>query len=108
MTPTVTIQTTRRIALLATGTAALAATTGTATAHAGSGFGGMMGGWGLLGGGMLLWPLLLVGLVALIALFARRPATGRSDRAMVELRERYARGDLSEEEFDRRRAVLDD
>lgn len=77
------------------------------------------GGWGmgggLLGGDMFLWPLLLVGLVAVLvyALSDGGTATkdrrsGReTDRAMAELRERYARGELSDEEFEQRRRTLE-
>lgn len=78
--------------------------------------GGTMGGsWGLFGG--WLWPLLLVGLVALLiyGLFGavgsgdggRANRGGRTDRALEELRERYARGELSREEFDERRRTLE-
>jgi putative membrane protein len=74
-----------------------------------------MGGGGLFGGGMFLWPLLLVGLVAVLvyALSDNENPTsdgrrGReTDRAMAELRERYARGELSDEEFEQRRRTLD-
>lgn len=79
----------------------------------GSGWGmgpGLFGGWG-----MLLWPLLLLGLIAvLVYALSDRDAgaedgqTGREgDRALAALRERYARGELSEEEFEQRRRTLE-
>jgi putative membrane protein len=85
------------------------------------------GGWGmgpgLFGGGTFLWPLLLLGLVALAVYalgnrgggaterrsgFANdRRTSRRTDPALTELRERYARGELSEEEFERKRRTLE-
>ncbi|RKD89012.1 putative membrane protein [Halopiger aswanensis] len=75
-----------------------------------------MGSWGGFGSWMSLWPVLLLGLLALLVVWvgsrrldARAARAGRSDRddrALEELRERYARGDLSEEEFERRRRTL--
>jgi len=145
-------QTVRRIGLKSTaiGLPLLVGATGTAAAHGsgntgdavgclgmgGSGWGttggggwGMAGGsgWGMgtgvLGGGMLLWPLLLLGLIAL-AVYALgnrgggttdrrtgfaddRRTPRRSDPALADLRERYARGELSEEEFERKRRTLE-
>nr|WP_090623249.1 SHOCT domain-containing protein [Natrinema salaciae] len=88
----------------------LVAATATASAQTHGGGGGPMGGWGGFGGWMFLWPILLFGLVALIAVWVaglRRVArTDRPDHALEELRERYARGDLSEDEFERRRRKL--
>ena len=105
-------RTARRLAILAV--PLLVATTGTAAAM-GEGYGGGMmgGGWGgmgglgLFGGGMFLWPLLLVGLVLLLVYRTNReePASG-PDTALAELRERYARGELSDEEFESRRRSL--
>ncbi|MFU8868403.1 SHOCT domain-containing protein [Natronococcus sp.] len=97
-------------ALAATGAVFLvgAAATGAAQSHGG----GAMGGWGI--GGWLFWPLLVVGLLALAVVWAAgregsstaRARTGESDPALEALRERYARGDISEEEFERRRRKL--
>lgn len=91
----------------------LAGASGTAAAHGGGYGGGMMGGmgglggFGMLGGGMLLWSLLLVGLVlALVYGVGRGNRIERGDTALAELRERYARGELSDEEFESRRASL--
>ncbi|MFB6078889.1 MAG: SHOCT domain-containing protein [Halarchaeum sp.] len=75
------------------------------------GYGGMMGGYGgyspLWGLGMLLVPLLVLLAVAYLAyraLGGRHAAS--SDRALEELRVAYARGDLSDEEYETRRATL--
>jgi putative membrane protein len=96
----------------------LIAATGTAAAHGGGGYGGGMmgggwggmgglGGFGMLGGGMFLWPLVLVGIILLVAYSGNREEqTDGTDRALSELRERYARGELSDEEFESRRASL--
>ena len=92
----------------------LVAATGTAAAMGGGYGGGMMGGgWGgmgglgLFGGGMFLWPLLLVGLVLLLVYRTNREEqTSKTDTALAELRERYARGELSDEEFETRRSSL--
>ncbi|WP_411965920.1 SHOCT domain-containing protein [Haloferax sp. YSMS24] len=71
--------------------------------------GGMMGGgFGMLGGGMFLWPLLLVGLGLLVyyAVSDGEQSTS-SDEALDTLRERYARGELSDEEFEERKRTLE-
>ncbi|MDG5761246.1 SHOCT domain-containing protein [Natronococcus sp. A-GB1] len=95
-------------ALVATVTV-LVGMTGTAVAQ---GHGGTMGGWGSWG--WLFWPLLAVGLLAIAAAWAAsrdggstaRDRTGTSGRALEDLRERYARGEIAEEEFERRRRTL--
>ena len=111
----------RRIAILAV--PLVLATTGQAAANGGRSDGGgmtgggMMGGgmtgsgWGLFGGTMGLWGLLLMGLLLAVPLYlvftlARRREPGTGDRPRSVLRERYARGDLSKDEFERRRAAL--
>lgn len=66
----------------------------------GTGF-GMGGGWWLV----LLLALLVVGVVAILYLATRADEDGE-DGALVTLRERYAAGDLDEEEFERRRERL--
>lgn len=79
--------------------------------------GGMMGWWGGGGSGMGISPLWGIGtmlllLVVVLALgyFLYRSLAGSqglgSDRALEELRAAYARGDLSDEEFERRRDRL--
>jgi len=65
-------------------------------------------------GGMWLWPLLLI-LVVIAGAFLIRGfsrgccGTGQSTHGKAEevLRERYARGEISREEFNRMRADLD-
>ena len=109
-------RTARRLALLAV--SLLVAATGTAAAHGsgsygggmmGGGWGGMggLGGFGMLGGGMFLWPLLLIGLILLLVYGTNREGQSSGpDTALDELRERYARGELSDEEFENRRFSL--
>lgn len=109
-------RTTRRIALFAT--PLLVAATGTAAAHGGGGMTGggygtgMMGGWGLFGGGMGLWGLLWMVLLFAVPLYVayvllERASGGKDRRPESVLRERYARGELDEEEFERRRDELE-
>ena len=89
--------------------------TGSAVANGGSGAygGGMMNdgwGWGVFGGWGLLWLLLLVGVIAFVVLVVRGNGRtrneGQPDRAYEELRKQYARGELSYEEFEKRRRKL--
>lgn len=82
------------------------AVSGRASAQAPGGMGGMGGGTG--GGFGLLWLVVLVGLgvVAVGAFRSRSQPSAQADTAMETLRRRYARGELSEEEFDRRRESL--
>ena len=76
---------------------------------------GMMGGWGGAGGARpggwglgatLLWFAAVLGVGYLVYRGAVRAYGGR-DRALEELRLAYARGELSDEEFDRRRERLE-
>ena len=88
----------------------LLAATGTAAAHTGS-TGGMMGGWGLFGGTMgfvgLLWMGLFLGVpLFLVYTYLDRRSDERDERPLSVLRERYARGELSDDEFERRREEL--
>ena len=80
-----------------------------------TGYGGMMNdgwGWGMFGGWGFLWLLLLVGLIVLVVSAASGSDQSRGgeqpDRALAELRERYARGEINEEEFEERRRTLRD
>jgi putative membrane protein len=72
--------------------------------------GGMAGGlsplWGI--GMMLVWLVVLIGIGYLLyrGLVGRVEPSITTDRALEELRVAYARGDLSEEEFEERRAKL--
>ena len=78
------------------------------------GYGGMMGGYGNTGG---WWPLIMmvVPLALLLLLLGggyvvlRRVSDAGSSRnpAMEELRVAYARGDLTDEEFESRRETLE-
>ncbi|MFB6353553.1 MAG: SHOCT domain-containing protein [Halobacteriales archaeon] len=85
---------------------------GWSTGMMGGGYGGMMGGgWGMGGSGLwglgFLWPLLLVGIALAVGyVLVSRSAGTRDDRALDVLRERYARGELSEEEYASRREAL--
>jgi putative membrane protein len=70
------------------------------------------GGWGLLGGTMGLWGILWMGLllavpIFLVYAFVTRDSAGRENRPLAVLRERYARGELSDEEFEQRRTQLE-
>ena len=77
-------------------------------------WGGMMGGFGpgsgfspLWGVGMmLLWLLVLVGGGYLVYRWARGSGGAGTDQALEELRLAYARGDLTDEEFEERRSRL--
>ena len=98
-----------RITTTIIGIGVLIAVSGTALAQPHGGGGAMGGTWGLFGG--WLWPLLILGLVAALIYGllggTETEESGRSDRALEELRERYARGTLSKEEFDERRRTLE-
>lgn len=104
------------------------ALSGRALAHGGSGgsvgSGGMAGGhWGTAGGSMGLVGLLVMVMLIGIPLYllvryaagtgggkspnSRSATGGQADPARAVLRERYARGDLSEAEYDRRLKRLD-
>ncbi|WP_306061794.1 SHOCT domain-containing protein [Natronococcus wangiae] len=67
------------------------------------------GGWG--GGFGLLWPLfwllVLAALLGMVAYLLTRGSDGtNADRALVTLRERYARGEIEEDEFEERASRL--
>jgi putative membrane protein len=67
----------------------------------------MMDGWGMTLGGsiwMLIW---IAALVVMVWLIVRRPDDRpRADDAQAILRARFARGELSQEEFERARDAL--
>ena len=105
-------RTARRLAILAI--PLLVAATGTAAAHGARSHGGMMGGsgWDLFGGAMGLWGLLWMGLLIAVplsvvyALLNRE--SGKDDaQSLSVLRERYARGELSDDEFEQRQKRLE-
>ena len=76
--------------------------------HVGMGPGAMGApvGFGLVAVLFALVPLLLL---AIVAVWAWRQFTGsEEDRALDELRMALARGDISEEEYERRRQLLDE
>lgn len=92
----------------------LVAATGTAAAHGSGSYGGGMmgGGWGLFGGAMGLWGLLWIGLLIAVPLYLvsalrNRGSGGNEEQSLSVLRERYARGEFSDDEFDRRRNQLE-
>ena len=78
--------------------------------HYGCGMGpGMMGNWGMGWFGMILmmvfWILVIIGLVFLIKWLIQTTSSGNTDRrtgpkAIDILEERYARGEISKEEFE--------
>ncbi len=81
--------------------------------HGWYGYGSQMGAWGWIGGiaMILFWILIVVGLVVLIRfLIARTRAEGTgaaSHRDPVDiLRERYAKGEIDREEFERKKTDL--
>lgn len=62
-------------------------------------------------GGFIWWPLLWLVLVALLVLgaiylFRSTTTTSDADPAMEELRKRYARGEIDDEEYEERAAKL--
>ena len=76
---------------------------------------GMMAGWGLWGILVLLAVLALLVLAVLGSVWFYRqlqgrradPATDDGDAARTRLRERYAAGEIDDEEFERRLTALD-
>ncbi|MDQ2051714.1 SHOCT domain-containing protein [Natronolimnohabitans sp. A-GB9] len=70
----------------------------------------MDGSWGVFGGWGFLWFLLLLGIIVLAVSMASgnegAQNGGQQDRAQEELRKQYARGELSDEEFEKRRRKL--
>ncbi|MGH7268279.1 MAG: SHOCT domain-containing protein [Candidatus Rokuibacteriota bacterium] len=66
----------------------------------------MSGMWGMMLVSFLFWALVAAAAAALIWWLAtRRPGAGR-DAALAILRERYARGEITREEFESRRRDL--
>ncbi|WP_255153147.1 SHOCT domain-containing protein [Halorarius halobius] len=105
-------RTARRLGILAV--PLLVAATETAAAHGSVSYGGGMmgGGWGLFGGAMGLWGLLWMGLLIAVPLYLvfallNRETDGNDERPLSVLKARYARGELSDDEFERRREQLE-
>ncbi|QKY21860.1 SHOCT domain-containing protein (plasmid) [Halolamina sp. CBA1230] len=115
----------RSLGLIVVGALALAVVAGMALTHAavpdammwgwheGMWNDGHMAGWGVRSWGMmlfgLLWMALLVALpVYLVYWLATRSQSDGSteDSALAVLEERYARGEIDDDEFERRRARL--
>ena len=73
--------------------------------------GGMMGGLGVSPlwsiAMMLVWLVVLVGGGYLVYRWVSGSGSIGSDRALEELRVAYARGDITEEEYEQRRSKLD-
>ena len=70
--------------------------------------GGMMGGYGLGGLTMLLfWGAVIAGGVWIVTRLVGGTNAKPTSDALEELRLRFARGEIDEEEFQRRKAALD-
>ncbi len=78
--------------------------------------GGMMGGWGPGFGWwglvmMVFWVLFIIGIVLLVAWIVRQLAAGPSvtgrSRALEILQERYARGEITREQYEQMRRDLE-
>lgn len=94
--------------IAAAGPLVLVAKPGAADSY--DGFGHMMdGGHGMFGGLMMVffWALIIGLIVLAVRGFSSRSGTGTGQTAMDVLRERYARGEIDEDEFDQRRAKLE-
>ena len=63
-------------------------------------------GWGMMLMMFLFWGLIIVGLVVLIRWLIGQSREARSDSALEILRQRYARGEISKEQFDAMRRDL--
>jgi len=77
--------------------------------HWGDGYGWMGAGWGFMG---LFWLLIVFGIIALLVWLGsgKRSGGGQEeppDSALDILRERYARGEIDREEFERMRRDLE-
>ncbi len=71
----------------------------------GYGYGMMSGGYGILG--LIFWILLIIGLVLLIKyLWAGRGDKRGEESALEILKKKYARGEISKEEFEEKKKDL--
>lgn len=58
-------------------------------------------GWGGMGVGMgIIWILVILAIAALVMLVLKRPAGASGDRSIGIARERYARGEITREQFE--------
>jgi putative membrane protein len=72
-------------------------------------YGGHMSGWGytLMGfSTVFFWGLLIAGVVALVRHFGRTPADEPRGRPELLLAQRFARGEIDEDEYRRRLEIL--
>lgn len=70
----------------------------------GYGFGSMASGWFFLATGFRV--LIIVGLILLAFKYFGNPIINRSNDALKILDEKFARGEISEEEYIRRKTIL--
>ena len=75
----------------------------TAISHAPIAFGGVAFAWGFMG--LAFW-ILLAALIVLLVRGTRTPARDSAGGAVRVLEERYARGEITREDFLERRAVI--
>jgi len=72
--------------------------------------GSMMGGWGWIGAlfSLIFLAAIVVGVIVLVRYFANKPSGAGSSAAGAEaiLAERYARGEIDEQEYQQRLAAL--
>jgi putative membrane protein len=65
-------------------------------------------GWGGMGIGMaVIWILVILAVAALVMLVVNRPAGSSEDRSIEIARERYARGEITREQFDELKSKLE-
>ncbi len=73
---------------------------------------GMMDGYGMMGGGgwifwLIFWILVLVGLVLLIKYLLENSGAKKEHESALEiLKKRYAKGEISKEEFEEKKKEL--
>ncbi len=74
-------------------------------------WGPMMRGWGF--GGGWYWPAIMIGIIFVLIIagvavlvLRRQPGDGEGDTAIEILRKRYARGEISKEEFEEKKRDL--
>ena len=71
----------------------------------GYGYGMMSGGYGILG--LIFWILLIIGLVLLIKYLWEGSGAKRGEESALEiLKKKYARGEISKEEFEEKKKDL--